>query len=537
MRVSTRLIVILLASFLGLLLLAGFSLYSIRSALSHEKETFIVSQLKAAEGILKHYADQEKQGKLTLAEAQARAAQTLNMMKYDDFYYFARTRDNVLVVHTKAERIGKVDTGSKLPDGRTTVDAYNDALKGGVTYGLTEILTSRKGSTQELPKLNGVYRFEPWGWVVGTGMFTDDIAKTFWASAWVLLGIGFAVLVVVAGLALTMSRQIVGALGGEPAYAVQVVEAIAGGNLSTEIQTRGKPHSLLAVMRTMQTSLRGMIEQISLSSRQLAETARSMNEQMGKLDVASTAANESTSSAAAAIEQLSVSIDHISENARETEVDSHGVAELAQQGRTVAHDVSESIRSISGEIGAASSQVVLLAERTSNISGIADTIRDIADQTNLLALNAAIEAARAGERGRGFAVVADEIRKLAERTAESTQQISATITHVQGEAVETVAAIQRTEEEVIAGVAHARSADEAIGKILAGASTVVDRISEISEAMREQHIASNGIAIEVERIASLAEESHAGAMETANVSTSLNQDGTALLAIVAQYRV
>ena len=100
-----------------------------------------------------------------------------------------------------------------------------------------------------------------------------------------------------------------------------------------------------------------------------------------------------------------------------------------------------------------------------------------------------------------------------------------------------MAAIQRTEEEVITGVAHARSADEAIGKILAGASTVVDRISEISEAMREQHIASNGIAIEVERIARLAEESHAGAMETANVSTSLNQDGTALLAIVAQYRV
>lgn len=537
MRVSTRLIVILLASFLGLLLLAGFSLYSIRSALSHEKETFIVSQLKAAEGILKHYADQEKQGKLTLAEAQARAAQTLNMMRYDDFYYFARTRDNALVVHTKAERIGKVDTGSKLPDGRTTVDAYNDALKGGVTYGLTEILTSRKGSTQELPKLNGVFRFEPWGWVVGTGMFTDDIAKTFWASAWVLLGIGFAVLVVVAGLALTMSRQIVGALGGEPAYAVQVVEAIAGGNLSTEIQTRGKPHSLLAVMHTMQTSLRGMIEQISLSSRQLAETARSMNEQMGKLDVASTAANESTSSAAAAIEQLSVSIDHISENARETEVDSHGVAELAQQGRTVARDVSESIRSISGEIGTASSQVVLLAERTCNISGIADTIRDIADQTNLLALNAAIEAARAGEAGRGFAVVADEVRKLAERTAQATNEISTIIQAVVKETATVSEVMDHVNPMVVAGVTQVNQLASALGEINDRMSRTLARFRSVAEAVAEQSQAGTNLAGDVERVVGVVEETQSTVQFSREAASQLESLALGLQQEVSRFRL
>ncbi|MCD2476247.1 hypothetical protein LRN56_15745, partial [Staphylococcus aureus] len=85
-----------------------------------------------------------------MAEAQARAALTLPIMNHDDFYYFARTKDNILVAHTKSDRVGKVDTGSKLPDGRTTVDAYNDALKTG-TYGLTVIMTSRKGSTEELP--------------------------------------------------------------------------------------------------------------------------------------------------------------------------------------------------------------------------------------------------------------------------------------------------------------------------------------------------------------------------------------------------
>ena len=537
MRVSTRLAVIILASFLGLLLLAGFSLYSIHTSLKKEKETFIISQLKVAESILKYYEGQEKQGKLGTADAQARAAQALAMMKHGDFYYFARTRDNVLVVHTKAERVGKVDTGSKLPDGRTTVDAYNDALKGGTTYGLTVILTSRKGSTEELPKLNGVYRFEPWGWVVGTGIFTDDIEKTFWSSARVLLGIGLAVLLVVAGLAMAMSRQIIGALGGEPAYAVQVVEAIAAGRLGDEIHTRGKPGSLLAVMRDMQGSLRGMIEQISRSAGQLAQTAHSLTGQMERLDQASTSANESTSSAAAAIEQLSVSIDHVTANARDTEVDSRGVAELARQGRTVAREVSAGIRSISGEIGTASTQVVSLAERTRNISGIADTIRDIADQTNLLALNAAIEAARAGEQGRGFAVVADEVRKLAERTAQATSEITSIIQTVVKETVSVSAVMDHINPLVDAGVTQVNQLAVSLGDIDARMETTLVRFRNVAEALAEQSQAGTNLAGDVERVVGVVEETQSTVHFTRDAARQLESLSLGLQQQVSRFTV
>ena len=536
MRVSTRLAIIILASFFGLLLLAGFSLYSIRTSLNKEKETFIVSQLKAAESILKYYEGQQKQGKLTMAEAQARAALTLTMMKHDDFYYFARTKDNTLVVHAKSDRVGKVDTGSKLPDGRTTVDAYNDALKTG-TYGLTVIMTSRKGSTEELPKLNGVYRFEPWGWVVGTGIFTDSIDRTFWNSAWVLLAIGFAVLVIVAGLAMTMSRQIIGALGGEPAYAVQVVEAIAAGNLADEIHSSGKPHSLLVVMRSMQTSLRAMIEQISQSAGQLAHTAHGMTEQMERLEQASTVANESTSSAAAAIEQLSVSIDHVSANARETEVDSRGVAELAQQGRSTAYEVSTGILSIAGEISTASTQVISLAERTRNISGMADTIRDIADQTNLLALNAAIEAARAGEAGRGFAVVADEVRKLAERTALATNEISTIIQTVVRETATVSGVMDHVNPMVEAGVAQVNQLAASLGDIDDRMGRTLERFRNVAEAVTEQSQAGANLAGDVERVVGVVEETQSTVQFSRTAARQLELLALGLQQEVARFRI
>ena len=536
MRVSTRLIIIILTSFLGLLLVAGVSLYGLRSVLQQEKETFITGQLKVAESILRHYADEEKQGRLTLAQAQAQAAGALAMMKYDDFYFFARNKDNILVVHPKPERVGKPDTGSRLPDGRTTLDAYNDALKT-ATYGLTVIQTSRTSGGEEVPKLNGVYRFEPWGWMVGTGIFTDDIARTFWRSATVLMGIGLVVLLAVAGLAMAMARQIGGALGGEPAYAVQVVEAIAAGNLRSEIHTRGKPHSLLAVMRTMQGNLRAMIEQIGQSSSQLADTAHRMAEQMQKLDAASGAANASTSSAAAAIEQLSVSIDHVSENARETEVDSRGVAEMAQQGRAVAGEVATDIRSISGEIGTASTQVVSLAERTRNISGIADTIRDIADQTNLLALNAAIEAARAGEAGRGFAVVADEVRKLAERTAQATNEIATIIQTVVRETAEVSVAMDHINPLVEAGVTRVNQLAASLGEIDDRMGITLERFRNVAYAMSEQSQAGANLAGDVERVVGVVEETQSAVKFTRDAAAQLEQLSDELHQSVSRFSV
>ena len=342
---------------------------------------------------------------------------------------------------------------------------------------------------------------------------------------------------VVMALALSwlFARRVTTRLG----QTIVAAQAISSGELHTTLpaSSRDEVGKLIDAMGSMQISLRAIIKQISQSAGQLAHTAHSMTEQMERLEQASSAANESTSSAAAAIEQLSVSIDHVSANARETEVDSRDVAELAQRGRTTAHDVSASILSISGEISTASTQVVSLAERTRNISGIADTIRDIADQTNLLALNAAIEAARAGEAGRGFAVVADEVRKLAERTALATNEISTIIQAVVKETATVSEVMDHVNPMVEAGVTQVNQLTASLGDIDDRMERALERFRNVAEAVTEQSQAGTNLAGDVERVVGVVEETQSTVQFTREAARQLESLALGLQKEVARFSI
>ena len=193
--------------------------------------------------------------------------------------------------------------------------------------------------------------------------------------------------------------------------------------------------------------------------------------------------------------------------------------------------------SMAGKVRNTSEIMEELAKRTDEIGSIAGVIKDIADQTNLLALNAAIEAARAGEQGRGFAVVADEVRKLAERTAKATTEISVVITAIQDETHHAVTDMATVVTQVTSNAEAGRIAGQSIIQIREGSSRVVNVASDIAYALKEQTTASDLIAKQVEVIANMSEENTIAMNETQLSSAELKRLSDEMHAMVERFKV
>ena len=288
----------------------------------------------------------------------------------------------------------------------------------------------------------------------------------------------------------------------------------------------------------------GLLQRLQQSFRQISQHAESVNSAAQKvstaareMSVASSYQSEAASSMAASVEEMTVSVNHVADRAEETRRLSTNAGALAQKGEGIIGDTVQSINGIAQTVKNASGQLTELELQSEKISSIVAVIKEIADQTNLLALNAAIEAARAGEQGRGFAVVADEVRKLAERTGQSTQEIAATIQQMVAGSQAAVLSIQTVEGAVTTGVGYAEQASSAMQEIGSGSRDTVEMVSDITGSIREQGVASTDIAQQVEKIAQMTEENSAAAQSTSNTSDELVQLAQEMRNIVSQYRV
>ena len=314
---------------------------------------------------------------------------------------------------------------------------------------------------------------------------------------------------------------------------------LVNGDMSSEVEICGRDEmgEILCAVQSSKVLLGAIVDQITSVSGSIDARAKQLTSTMNKVEHSSQLQSESAASMAAAVEELTVSIDQVASNAGDVRKVSDNSKTLATDGSKVVQEVVGSMENINTAVKKAAQTIEDLGNRSEQIQHIVKSIKEIADQTNLLALNAAIEAARAGEQGRGFAVVADEVRKLAEKTSKSTTEISTMTGAITNSTNEAVAEMVAAVEMVKAGSLLAQQAGTAIDGINDGAVQVQNGVEDISSSIEEQSISGREIAVNVEKVAQMSEENSNSVSEISTTVERLERLSQSLEESVKHFRV
>jgi methyl-accepting chemotaxis protein len=339
-----------------------------------------------------------------------------------------------------------------------------------------------------------------------------------------LIGMGILLAIIVAaGIAIssftiTHIKSSLNKAGG-------MIDAMSSGNLKVPVPSMsndelGRVVQQLAAMqvnfRQLVGSLKETVEDLNRSSNELTVSAEK-SERIGAQQF------ESASSIAASVDQLSTSIDQVETHAQDAHQVSTVSVQRSEESCVVIKETAEQIQSVALTINEMADSIRGLEAFSGQINNIIRVIKEVADQTNLLALNAAIEAARAGEQGRGFAVVADEVRKLAERTGHSTQEISVTISKMVDATRKAASGMEASVTKMSSGVSQAHQAGESVSAILSSAHKADHAVEGIRDALREQSTATREMARNIEKIADGAESNRLAVSETVSSARALKE--------------
>jgi methyl-accepting chemotaxis protein len=370
MKLSSKVLFGSLLSMIAFVALLCYIYPSIRRLEYEGKRQKIASLVDSASGVLEYYDSLVKKDQMKLPEAQKMAMQVLATLRYDrNDYFWINDFNHVVVMHPNKDIVGKDQSNNRDPKGTYMFQEFVRVCRD-KGAGFVEYWWAKPNERDPSPKISYVKAFQPWEWILGTGIYVDDVEKEL--NQW-LYSVGSVVLVItVAGILFTIwnTRSITWPIH-------RVVEGLTGG-----------------------------AEQVASASAQITSASHSLA--------------EGTSEQAAGLQETSSSLEEMSSMTSQN-------ADNARQAKTMMGEAQQIVESVNQHMGQMAGAIGEITKSSEETGKIIKTIDEIAFQTNLLALNAAVEAARAGEAGAGFAVVADEVRNLAMRASEAAKNTSALI--------------------------------------------------------------------------------------------------------------
>lgn len=529
MKTKYKLCIISVSSAVALICLSLFFMAFLKDAISNEKRLKTKNVVETAYTLIEYNYKQFKEGAITEDQAKEAAKNSIKSLRYEGKEYFWINDDKTpiptMIMHPTVPALdGKTLDESKFncatslqagingsivkTDGKKNlfqafVEVANNSDGGFVQYNWPKPL-KEGGTTKELyPKISFVKKFQPWGWIVGSGIYIDDVNQLVFNKAKLIGIFAVAFIFIIAIIGWLIAGFIVKPLTG----IADKVDLIANGDLSIKFDYDSKDEVgvLAKNLNLMISSFKNTVLGINSTVSDVSESVNSLKASAENTAEGSRNQSNQAHQIATAAEEMSQTITDIARNAAVASETSADAMETAYKGKEVADGAVQTVNSVYTSTVELSTMVDKLNTRATEIGDIVTVIKDIADQTNLLALNAAIEAARAGEQGRGFAVVADEVRKLAEKTIKATVEISEKINAIQAESNLTTKSMQDASGEVTRATDYIRQVGESLNHIVEVVQNVRDQITQIATAVDEQSAASEEVSRNIEKSSTISQ--------------------------------